>query len=70
MEDAKNVTDEQHDEFYRFLGNIDKPRYSFQYKTDAPLNIRALFYVPTFKPSPGEINQDGDIGVSLYSKKG
>ena len=57
MEDAKNITDEQHEEFYKFLGNIDKPRYTMQYKTDAPINIRALFYVPQFKPSPMEINQ-------------
>lgn len=48
---------------------MDKPRYTFTYKTDAPLNIRALFYVPTFKPSPLEISQEGDVGVSLYSKK-
>ncbi len=69
LEDAKNVTEEQHEEFYKFLGNMDKPRYTFQYKTDAPINIRACFYVPTFRPSPNEINQESDIGVSLYSKK-
>jgi len=50
LEDAKNVTQEQHEEFYKFMGHFDKPRYVFQYKTDAPLNIRALFYVPQFKP--------------------
>jgi TNF receptor-associated protein 1 len=69
LEDAKNVTDEQHEEFYRFIGNMDKPRYCLQYKTDAPINIRSLFYVPTFKPTQVDINQEGDCGVSLYSKK-
>ena len=51
MEDARNVTEEQYDEFYRFIGNYDKPRFVFQYKSDAPLNIRSLFYVPQLKPS-------------------
>lgn len=69
MEDARNVTEEQYEEFYTFIGNYDKPRYTFQYKTDMPLNIRALFYVPQMKPSPSDISQDGDVGVSLYSKK-
>ena len=68
-EDAKNVTEEQHTEFYQFLGNFDKPRYTLQYKTDAPINIRSIFYIPTFKPAPGDVNQEQDIGVSLYSKK-
>lgn len=69
LEDPKKVSEEQHEEFYKFLGNIDKPRYTLHYKTDAPLNIRSIFYVPHFKPAPGEINQEQDIGVSLYSKK-
>ncbi|CAF0717780.1 unnamed protein product [Brachionus calyciflorus] len=69
LEDAKNITEEQHEEFYKFLGNMDKPRYTLCYKTDAPLNIRALFYIPTFKPSPVDISQEADVGVSLYSKK-
>ena len=51
MEDAKNITEEQYEEFYTFIGNFDKPRFTFQYKTDSPLNIRALFYVPKLKPS-------------------
>ncbi len=51
MEDARNVTEEQYDEFYRFIGNYDKPRFVFQYKSDSPLNIRSLFYVPQLKPS-------------------
>jgi TNF receptor-associated protein 1 len=51
LEDPKNITDEQHEEFYKFLGNYDKPRYRLNYKTDAPLNIRSLFYVPGTKPS-------------------
>ena len=52
MMDPKNITDDMHEEFYRFIGNVyDKPRYTLQYKIDAPLNIQALFYVPEYKPS-------------------
>jgi len=51
LEDPKNITEEQYEEFYTFIGNYDKPRFTFQYKTDSPLNIRALFYVPKLKPS-------------------
>lgn len=50
--DPKDVTEDMHEEFYRFIANVyDKPRYSLHYKTDAPVNIRALFYVPEYKPS-------------------
>ena len=52
LEDPKNITEEMHEEFYKFIGNpYDKPRYIMQYKTDAPLNIRSLFYIPMYKPS-------------------
>ena len=69
LEDPKNVTEDQYEEFYTFIGNYDKPRYTFQYKTDSPINIRALFYVPKFKPTIGDISQESDVGVALYSKK-
>lgn len=63
------MTEDQYEEFYTFIGNYDKPRYTFQYKTDSPINIRALFYVPKFKPTIGDISQESDVGVALYSKK-
>lgn len=70
LEDPKSITDEMHEEFYKFIGNpYDKPRYILQYKTDAPLNIRSLFYIPQYKPNMFDISQEGDIGVALYSKK-
>lgn len=56
MTDPRDVTETMHEEFYRFIANAyDKPRYHFHYKTDAPLNIRALFYVPEYKPSEWDI---------------
>jgi len=70
LEDSKSITEQDHEDFYKFIGNpYDKPRYILQYKTDAPINIRSLFYVPAYKPSLFDVSQEGDIGVSLYSKK-
>lgn len=45
--DPKDVGQWQHEEFYRYIAQAhDKPRYTLHYKTDAPLNIRSIFYVP------------------------
>ena len=50
--DTRDLTDEMHEEFYRYIShNPDKPRFKLHYKTDAPLDIKALFYVPEVKPS-------------------
>lgn len=47
MMDPKDISEWQHEEFYRYIAQAyDKPRYTLHYKTDAPLNIRSLFYVP------------------------
>lgn len=47
MMDPKDVGQWQHEEFYRYIAQAhDKPRYTLHYKTDAPLNIRSIFYVP------------------------
>jgi len=52
MMETRDITDDMHEEFYRFLVNAyDRPRYHLHYKADAPINIRALFYVPEYKPS-------------------
>lgn len=45
--DPKGVGEEQHKEFYRFIAQAyDEPRYILHYKTDAPLSICSIFYVP------------------------
>lgn len=68
--EPKDVTVEQHNEFYRFVGNtFDIPRFTLHYKTDAPLSIRALLYFPEGKPGLFEMSRDGEIGVALYTKK-
>ncbi|XP_073844396.1 TNF receptor associated protein 1 [Musca autumnalis] len=68
--ETKDVTKEQHDEFYRFIGNtFDTPRFVLHYKTDVPLSIRALLYFPEGKPGLFEMTRDGSAGVSLYTRK-
>ncbi|TPP66623.1 Heat shock protein 75 mitochondrial [Fasciola gigantica] len=71
LKDPAKITDEEHLSFYQYLcGNTyDSPRYSFMYKTDAPINLRVLLYVPNFKPSLFDMARDTDSGVSLYSRK-
>ncbi|XP_059179158.1 heat shock protein 75 kDa, mitochondrial-like [Physella acuta] len=68
--EPRDVTPDMHEEFYRFIGNVyDKPRYNLHYKTDAPLNIRALFYIPEYKPTMFDMSRETDVGVALYSRK-
>uniref|UniRef100_A0A2M4ABH9 Heat shock protein 75 kDa, mitochondrial n=1 Tax=Anopheles triannulatus TaxID=58253 RepID=A0A2M4ABH9_9DIPT len=68
--EPKQVTAEQHNEFYRFVGNtFDVPRFTLHYKTDVPLSIRALLYFPEGKPGLFEMSRDSDIGVALYTRK-
>ncbi|XP_055846859.1 heat shock protein 75 kDa, mitochondrial [Episyrphus balteatus] len=68
--EPKDVTLEQHTEFYRFIGNtFDAPRFVLHYKTDVPLSIRALLYFPEGKPGLFEMSRDADIGVALYTRK-
>ncbi|KAK2579813.1 hypothetical protein KPH14_008692 [Odynerus spinipes] len=70
MLDPKDVTLQQHAEFYRFIGNcFDKPKFTLHYKTDVPLSIRALLYFPEEKPGLFDLARDTAGGVSLYSRK-
>ncbi|XP_033631452.1 heat shock protein 75 kDa, mitochondrial-like isoform X1 [Asterias rubens] len=69
--DSKDISDQQHEEFYQFLthNSYDKPRYTLHYKTDAPLSIRSLFYIPSRPPAMWEMSQDHSGGVALYSRR-
>ncbi|KAG8433238.1 hypothetical protein GDO86_017498 [Hymenochirus boettgeri] len=70
MMDPKEIGDFQHEEFYRFIAQAyDKPRYTLHYKTDAPLNIRSIFYVPEMKPSMFDVSRELGSSVALYSRK-
>eukprot|EP00088_Acartia_fossae_P034299 TRINITY_DN3518_c1_g1_i1.p2 TRINITY_DN3518_c1_g1~~TRINITY_DN3518_c1_g1_i1.p2 ORF type:complete len:697 (-),score=200.61 TRINITY_DN3518_c1_g1_i1:120-2210(-) len=68
--DPKEVTTEMHEEFYRYISNaFDKPRFKLHYRTDAPMDIRALLYIPESRPGMFETSREAESGVSLYCRK-
>ena len=68
--DPKEVDEETHADFYRYISNaFDKPRFTLHYRTDAPMDIRALFYVPESRPGMFETSREGEAGVALYCRK-
>lgn len=70
LKNPKEVTPEEHNEFYRFIGNsYDTPRFILHYKADVPLNICALLYIPEGKPGLFDLSRDGDQGLALYTRK-
>ena len=48
-EDKANVTPMQYKEFYRFISNAyDEPKYTLHFKTDAPIDLKVLLFIPGF----------------------
>eukprot|EP00122_Pirum_gemmata_P015167 Pgem_evm1s14171 len=67
--DPKNISEEQHSEFYRFVSHMwDSPKYNMHFKTDAPIDIKSLFYFPSMHTEKFGMGQM-EPGVSLYSRK-
>lgn len=49
LQDKNTVTEEEYNGFYTFLaGAYDKPMYTLHFMADAPLDMKALFFFPTF----------------------
>lgn len=70
LKEPKEVSAVQHDEFYRFISNsYDRPRFILHYKTDVPLNVRALIYFPEGKPGLFEMSRESDAGLALYCRR-
>ena len=68
--DPKEVDPETHEEFYKYVANaFDKPRFTLHYRTDAPMDIRALLYFPENRPGMFETSRDAEAGVALYCRK-
>eukprot|EP00316_Scyphosphaera_apsteinii_P011521 CAMPEP_0119326942 /NCGR_PEP_ID=MMETSP1333-20130426/69600_1 /TAXON_ID=418940 /ORGANISM="Scyphosphaera apsteinii, Strain RCC1455" /LENGTH=689 /DNA_ID=CAMNT_0007335385 /DNA_START=38 /DNA_END=2107 /DNA_ORIENTATION=+ len=63
------VTEEQHKEFFRYVAQeFTDPRFTLHFSADAPVSIRAIFYVPhSHMEKWGMARQDP--GVNLYSRK-
>ncbi|XP_008576559.1 PREDICTED: heat shock protein 75 kDa, mitochondrial [Galeopterus variegatus] len=70
MMEPKDISEGQHEDFYRYIAQAyDQPRYTLHYKTDAPLNIRSIFYVPETKPSMFDVSRELGSSIALYSRK-
>jgi len=68
--DPKEVDPSMHEDFYKHIsGSFDKPRFTLHYRIDAPMDIRALLYVPESKPGMFETSREADVGVALYCRK-
>ena len=66
LKQKNEVSTEQHNEFFRYVAqSFDDPRYTMHFAADAPVSIRALFYVPhSHMEKWGMARQD--CGVHLY----
>jgi len=68
--DPKEIDTETHEEFYKYVANaFDKPRFTLHYRTDAPMDIRALLYFPENRPGMFETSREAEAGVALYCRK-
>jgi HSP90 family molecular chaperone len=67
--DQKKISLQEYKEFYRFCTNAyDDPKYIAHFKTDAPLDLKCLFFVPTFHSEKFGASRMAP-GVDIYSKK-
>ncbi|KAG0256974.1 TNF receptor-associated protein 1, mitochondrial [Actinomortierella ambigua] len=67
--DKKDISEEDHIEFYRFVaGAWDNPQFKLVYKTDSPLAISSLLYVPQRHMEVLGMQRE-EPGVSLYCRK-
>uniref|UniRef100_H2YU59 Histidine kinase/HSP90-like ATPase domain-containing protein n=1 Tax=Ciona savignyi TaxID=51511 RepID=H2YU59_CIOSA len=71
--EPRDIDEDQHLNFFRYLSNNQDDHFLYKlfYKTDAPLNIRSIFYVSEQQPTMLDMARDssGASGVSLYSRK-
>ncbi|PHJ22550.1 heat shock protein [Cystoisospora suis] len=65
-----SATEEEHKQFFRYLSNASwvQPIYHILFHADAPLSIKALFYVP--EDPPNKLFQSTEeVGVALHSRR-
>jgi len=69
LQEPKTVDEEKHSAFYKYVsGMYDEPLSTLHFRVDAPLDIKALFYIPSFHQEKYGMSRM-DPGVSLYSRK-
>jgi len=68
-QDPREVKKEKYTAFYRFIANaIDSPLDTIHFRADAPIDVKALFYIPSFHSEKYGMDRM-EPGVSLYSRK-
>merc|ERR1719353_1998157 len=65
-----DATEDQHKQFFQYLQNTSygEPFYTLTYQTDAPLSIRAVFYIPEDSPNRW-FQREVESGVALHSRR-
>lgn len=67
--DPKSVSDKQYIAFYKYIANaVDEPLDTYHFKVDAPLEMKALLFIPSFHSEKYGMGRM-EPGVSLYSRK-
>jgi TNF receptor-associated protein 1 len=67
--DPKEVEYDTYVEFYKYISNnIDNPLEIIHFRADAPLDVKALFFIPSFHSEKYGMGRM-EPGVSLYSRK-
>jgi HSP90 family molecular chaperone len=68
-QDPKTVNEQEYTDFYKYIANaIDDPLDVYHFRADAPIDIKALFFVPSFHSEKYGMSRM-EPGVSLYSRK-
>jgi TNF receptor-associated protein 1 len=69
LHDPKEVDDKMHNAFYKYISHMyDDPLSNIHFRMDAPIDIKALFYIPSFHQEKYGMGRM-DPGVSLYCRK-
>lgn len=67
--DKRDVSEDEYEKFYSHLANTKIPyKYKLHYSTDVPLQIKALFYIPSNHTEKMGMNQEEPC-IHLYSRK-
>lgn len=69
MKSPSEVEDAKYDEFYKFIAKAyDTPLAKLHFRTDAPIDLKSLFFFPTYHTEKFGMARM-EPGVSLYSRK-
>eukprot|EP00574_Skeletonema_japonicum_P003577 CAMPEP_0201714254 /NCGR_PEP_ID=MMETSP0593-20130828/811_1 /ASSEMBLY_ACC=CAM_ASM_000672 /TAXON_ID=267983 /ORGANISM="Skeletonema japonicum, Strain CCMP2506" /LENGTH=744 /DNA_ID=CAMNT_0048203519 /DNA_START=21 /DNA_END=2255 /DNA_ORIENTATION=- len=69
LQEPKTVEEDKHSAFYKYVSHMhDEPLSTIHFRMDAPLDIKALFYIPSFHQEKYGMGRM-EPGISLYSRK-